>query len=165
MFDDVAALLGIDVDAAGYRLTYVKGRYFRVHRRGFVKHLVYPVPPPRLIGLGVHVTVDLQGGAKLGPDTDVLPDRRIDYSVPESLREAFHRAASRYLRGLALDDLEPDQAGIRPKLNLSAREAADFIVAEESARGFAGWVNLIGIESPGLTASLALAEEVRTLVG
>jgi L-2-hydroxyglutarate oxidase LhgO len=84
--------------------------------------------------------------------------------VPESLREGFFAAASRYLRGLDPDDLTPDQAGIRPKRHAAPGAVADFLVAEERANGAPGWVNLIGIESPGLTCCLEIADRVRALL-
>ncbi len=158
--DAVAALAGIDVDEAGYRLTWVKGSYFRLRAPGLVDTLVYPVPPPDLRGLGVHVTLDLAGGLRLGPDVEVLAARVADYRVPDEARDAFFAAASTYLRGLFLDDLTPDQAGIRPKLLRPGGAVADFVIAEESARGLPGLVSLIGIESPGLTSALEIAREV-----
>ena len=161
--DDVAALIGLDVDALGYRLTYVKGQYFRLRGRR-VSHLVYPVPAPQLLGLGVHVTIDLGGGERLGPDMQILPGREYDYDVDEGRREAFFVAASRYLRGLSLDDLSPDYAGIRPRLRRADGGVPDFIIAEESRHGLPGWVNLVGIESPGLTCALEIAGEVAALV-
>jgi L-2-hydroxyglutarate oxidase LhgO len=162
--DEVAALAGIDIAAAGYRLMYVKGSYFRVHGPPLVRRLVYPTPPPGLAGLGVHVTIDLAGGVRLGPDIETLSTRTQDYRVDEARAPAFFAAASRYLRGLRLDSLAPDQAGIRPKLLAPEGQARDFVIAEESARGLPRWVNLIGIESPGLTCCLEIAEEVAALV-
>lgn len=162
--DEVAALIGLDVDALGYRQRFVKGSYFRVHRRGLVSHLVYPVPPRGLAGLGVHVTLELDGGIRLGPDVEPLAGRALDYRVDEARRGAFFAAASAYLRDLREDDLAPDQAGIRPKLTLPGEPARDFVIAEESARGLPGWVNLLGIESPGLTCALEIAAEVAALL-
>jgi L-2-hydroxyglutarate oxidase LhgO len=162
--DEVAELAGFDVDACGYRQLWVKGRYFRIRRQGLVSRLVYPVPPANLPGLGIHVTVDLEGGARLGPDVEPLTGREERYGVPESAVPAFVAAASRYLEGLAATDLIPDQAGIRPRLSEAGAPSRDFVVAEESAGGHHGWVNLIGIESPGLTASLAIAAAVEILV-
>lgn len=164
--DAVAALVGIDLDAAGYRQYYVKGNYFRLRRRGLVSHLVYPVPEEGLAGLGIHVTVELDGSAKLGPDVEPLAARTLDYRVDESRAASFFRAASTYLEGLVEDDLLPDQSGIRPKLArprhawTPGEPARDFVLAEESARGLPGLVSLVGIESPGLTSSLEIAREV-----
>ena len=84
-------------------------------------------------------------------------------SVREELGERFHEAASRYLPELAPEDLSPDQSGIRPRLQGQGEPFRDFVIAEESARGLPGWVNLVGIESPGLTCSLEIAREVRSL--
>lgn len=162
--DTVAALAGIDVDAAGYRLTYVKGNYFRVRRRGFVRHLIYPVPPPKLAGLGVHVTLELDGAVRLGPDVEVLPDRALAYEVDESRAAAFHAAAARYLPDLRLEDVYADQSGIRPKLTPAHGGIPDFVIQEESARGLPGLVNLIGIESPGLTCALPIGTMVEELL-
>lgn len=158
--DTVAALAGLDVDAAGYRLRWVKGHYFRLKARGRVRHLVYPVPAAHLAGLGVHLTVGLDGEVKLGPDVLELPDRRVDYSVPDELRARFVAAAQRFLPWVTAELVEPDQAGIRPKLSRPGEPFRDFVIAEESARGLPGLVNLIGIESPGLTCALELAHEV-----
>jgi L-2-hydroxyglutarate oxidase LhgO len=154
--DRVAGLPGLDADACGYRQHYARGHYFRVHprRRGLATHLIYPAPGTA--HLGIHVTLDLTGSIRLGPDIEYLPDRTQDYDVPERLREVFLTAASRYLEGLELDDLAPDLAGIRPKLQAPGEPPRDFVVAEESARGLPGWVNLVGIESPGLTCSLEI---------
>lgn len=162
--DELAAMTGIDVDAVGYRLTYVRGLYFRIGRRGLVRRLIYPVPPADLRGLGVHVTLDLDGGLRLGPNAEVLRDRSLDYGVPESAAPAFFEAASRYLRGLRPEDLTPDQAGIRPKL-LAGSGPSDFVIAEEAARGLPGWVNLVGIESPGLTCCIEIGARVAELLG
>ncbi len=102
--DEVAAMGGIDVDAEGLRLTYVKGSYFRIHRRGLVQHLIYPVPPSDLACLGLHVTLDLGGGMRIGPDVEVLGNREPRYEVDEARRPAFFAAASRYLAGIVEED-------------------------------------------------------------
>jgi L-2-hydroxyglutarate oxidase LhgO len=162
--DTVAALAGLDLDACGYRQQYVRGHYFRVHPRKahLARHLVYPVPLQA--GLGIHVTLDLGGGMRLGPDVQVLPERRQDYHVPDGLRTGFHAAVSRYLDGLTVDDLAPDLAGIRPKLHGPDEPFRDFVIREESARGRPGWVNLVGIESPGLTSCLEIGALAATLL-
>ncbi len=162
--DDVAATVGLDVEAIGYRQRFVKGTYFRVNRPGLVKSLVYPVPPRDLAGLGVHITVELDGGLRLGPDVEPLPGRVADYRVDEGRRPAFFAAARTYLRGLREEDLSPDQAGIRPKLGHPGEPARDFVIVEESARGLPGFINLLGIESPGLTCSLEIGAQVSALI-
>jgi L-2-hydroxyglutarate oxidase LhgO len=150
--DEIAALAG-----GSYQLRYVKGSYFRL-RRPLVRHLVYPVPEPNLVGLGVHVTVELDGAARLGPDVEPLAGRAIDYAVDETRAPAFFSAASRYLRGLREEDLSPDQSGVRPKLAID--RVADFVIAE----GRPGWVDLVGIESPGLTCALEIGDRVLRLL-
>ena len=158
--DRVAALVGIDPDEAGYRLHWCKGSYFRVRKPLGVPCLVYPVPGAH--GLGVHITIDRANRVRLGPDAEFV--ETINYAVDESKRGEFHAAVSRYFEGIAQDDLTPDTSGIRPKLAGPEGGFRDFIIAEESRRGLPGWVNLIGIDSPGLTAALAIAERVEGLV-
>ena len=164
--DRIAASMGIDVDACAYRLYYWKGEYFNLDvPQGFISRLVYPVPQPNHVGLGVHATIDLSDRVKLGPNATYLPDRNLDYSVDISARQSFYEAAVRYLPGISFDQLNPEMTGIRPKLQKPGDPARDFIIEEESAKGLPGVVNLIGIESPGLTASPAIAKYVRKLVG
>ncbi len=163
--DRVAASLGIDIDACGYRLHYWKGEYFSLEvPQGFIRHLVYPVPQANHVGLGVHATIDLSDRVKLGPNATYLPDRALDYTVNPQARQAFYEAACRYLPGIGVDQLHPEMTGIRPKLQKPGDPARDFIIAEESSKGFPGVINLIGIESPGLTASPAIARHVAGLV-
>ncbi|MEO8227218.1 MAG: NAD(P)/FAD-dependent oxidoreductase [Gemmatimonadota bacterium] len=164
--DLIAEGAGLDIDALGYRLRYVKGNYFRMAERwrGQLTHLIYPVPHVGLAGLGVHVTLDLAGGVRLGPDVEFLDSRRPDYSVPPDRAASFAEAVSRYLPGVTAGDLRPDQAGIRARRIVPGETTPDFIVAEEREHGLAGWVNLIGIESPGLTSCLEIADEVVRLL-
>ncbi len=124
-------------------------------RKGLATHLIYPAPRPT--HLGIHLVLDLAGGMRLGPDLEYLPDRVQRYDVAPALRENFFAAASRWLEGLEPDDLAPDMAGIRAKLQGPGDPPRDFVIQEESARGLAGWVNLVGIESPGLTSCLEIA--------
>ena len=165
--DVVAAAMGIDVEAAGYRQIFVKGSYFRLREGAAVRprHLIYPVPHPVLAGLGVHVTVDMAGGVRLGPDIEFLNDRIIDYSVAPELAAVFAERASRYLPELQESDLRPDQSGIRPRRFLKDGGVPDFVIAEETNKGLPGWVNLIGMESPGLTCCLGIGREVGRLLG
>ncbi len=158
--DEVAALAGLDPDAEGLRQVWVKGNYFAVAARhaGRVGRLVYPVPPADHTSLGVHLCLDTAGGLRLGPDVEQVPDRaRADYTVDPARRSRFHAGAARFLPFLREDDLEPAWAGLRPRR--SARGFRDFLVRFESGDR-AGLVNLIGIDSPGLTSAPALAELV-----
>jgi L-2-hydroxyglutarate oxidase LhgO len=161
--DRLAAAAGIDVDSAGYRIYPCKGEYFGLSGRfrGVFSHLVYPVPSP--IHLGAHVVLGLDGGARVGPNAYYVEE--VEYSVNPGHREAFYAEARKFLPGLRLDDLTPDMAGIRPKLYREGETFRDFVIREESDRGLPGLVNLVGIESPGLTSCLAIAEAVEGLLG
>jgi L-2-hydroxyglutarate oxidase LhgO len=162
--DTVAALAGIDVDEAGYRLHYCKGSYFSAatHLWKAVTHLVYPVPSHE--SLGVHVVLDTGGRLRFGPDAEYLPDRQTDYRVEPEKRGEFAAAARRILPAVRDEDLEPDISGIRPKLQGKGQPFRDFVIADERERGLPGFYNLIGIESPGLTAAPAIAEYVADLM-
>ena len=160
--DGVAALAGLDLDASGYRLHWCKGDYFSLAPGAplQISHLVYPVPAPA--GLGIHATPDLGGRIRFGPNTEYVNELR--YEVDPQRRGDFGQALRRFLPELRDAWLAPDFAGIRPKLAGPGAGFRDFAVREESAAGCPGLVNLIGIESPGLTASLALAERVVALL-
>jgi len=163
--DRIAASMGIDIDACGYRLHYWKGEYFNLDvPPGYIRRLVYPVPQANHVGLGVHATIDLSDRVKLGPNATFLPDRELDYTVDAAARQSFYEAARRYLPGITVGQLNPEMTGIRPKLQKPGDPARDFIIAEESNKGLPGVVNLIGIESPGLTASPAIAKYVAGLL-
>jgi len=160
--DALAACAGFDVDACGYRLRPCKGDYFALPPAcGLrVATLVYPVPGE--VGLGIHLTIDLAGRMRLGPDAEYVDVLR--YEVDERKRAAFGRAAGRYLPSLDSASLTPDFAGVRPRLAGPGEPFRDFVVREESEAGFPAFVNLIGIESPGLTAAPAIAERVVELL-
>jgi len=138
------------------RELYAKGNYYTLARRAPFTHLVYPVPEPG--GLGVHVTLDLGARARFGPDVEWVD--AIDYRVDPRRAQAFYAAIRRYWPGLPEGALEPGYAGIRPKISGRGEPAADFVVQGPREHGVAGLVHLFGIESPGLTASLALADDV-----
>jgi len=135
---------------------YAKGNYYTLSVRSPFSRLVYPVPEPG--GLGVHVTLDLGGRARFGPDVEWVDS--IDYTVDPSRAERFYAAIRRYWPRLPDGALEPGYAGIRPKISAKGSHAADFVVQGPRAHGVPGLVNLFGIESPGLTASLPLADAV-----
>jgi len=160
----ISGYLGInDPD---YRVYYWKGEYFGVGngKNKYVNSLVYPVPEPNTVGLGIHTTVDLGGGLKLGPNAIWLSDDKPDLKVDHSHSIHFYESVRNILPFIELDDLTPDQAGIRPKLQKPGDPTRDFIINEETGRNLPGFVNLIGIESPGLTASLAIADYVKDLL-
>jgi len=135
---------------------YAKGSYYALAQRSPFSRLVYPVPEPG--GLGVHVTLDLGGQARFGPDVEWID--RIDYTVDPGRAERFYAAVRRYWPELPDGALEPGYAGIRSKISGKGDPAADFVVQSPHAHGVPGLVNLFGIESPGLTASLVLADVV-----
>jgi L-2-hydroxyglutarate oxidase LhgO len=136
---------------------YAKGSYFTCTQRAPFSHLVYPVPEPG--GLGVHLTLDLGGQARFGPNVEWIDE--IDYTVNASDADGFYAAVRRYWPTLADGALQSGYAGIRPKISGPGEPAADFRIDGPAVHGVAGLVNLFGIESPGLTASLAIAEAVR----
>ena len=162
--DAVAALAGIDVDAAGYRQHYCKGSYFSVApaRARLVTRLVYPLP--ERYSLGVHAVLGLDGRLRVGPDAEYV-GHDADYRVDETKARAFAEAARRIIPAVTEADLAPDISGIRPKLQGPGQGFRDFVVAEESDRGLPGVVNLIGIDSPGLTSAHAIARHVERLLG
>lgn len=163
--DWIAALAGIDLEAAGYELHWTKGDYFALPpswgKR--LRHLIYPVPEKQARGLGVHVTLDLGGQARLGPNVINIA-RLEDYTVDETSRLAFFTSARHFLPALQEEDLSPAMSGIRPKLSRPGEPQRDFVISEESRLGLPGLINLIGIESPGLTSALAIGKYVRELV-
>ena len=137
-----------------------KGSYYSLAGRSPFGHLIYPVPEHA--GLGVHLTLDLGGQARFGPDTEWV--ERIDYAVDIARADGFYAAIRRYWPGLPDGALQPGYAGMRPKISGPHEPAADFRIDGPARHGLAGLVNLFGIESPGLTASLAIAEHVADLV-
>ena len=138
---------------------YAKGNYFTLTGRSPFTHLIYPVPVPG--GLGVHITVDLGGQAKFGPDVEWIDG--IDYNVDPHRADKFYAAVRRYWPGLRDGAIQPGYAGIRPKIVPQGAPAQDFVVQGPADHGVPGLVNLFGIESPGLTSSLALADLVRDI--
>jgi L-2-hydroxyglutarate oxidase LhgO len=153
-------LEGLDGDTIP-PLYLAKGQYFTLQGRAPFNHLVYPVASSA--GLGIHVTLDLAGQARFGPDVEWIPG--IDYSIDESRRAAFATAIRRYYPALDEQRLQPGYTGIRSKLAGAGEPSADFRLQGPAEHGWEGLVNLYGIESPGLTASLAIADEVAAMLG
>ena len=144
-------------------LFYAKGTYFTLTGKSPFNHLIYPVPVPG--GLGTHSTLDLGGQTKFGPDVSWVDEP--DYEVDTARADSFYDAIRRYWRGLSDGALQPGYVGIRPKLGGpdQAKYAADFMIQGPTKHGIAGLINLYGIESPGLTSSLAIADKVAEQVG
>ena len=149
------SLEGYPVELAPCEL-YAKGNYYSLNRRNPFSRLIYPVPEPG--GLGVHVTLDLGGQARFGPDVEWV--ERISYEVDPARSARFYAAIRRYWPGLPDDSLSPGYAGIRPKTSGPGEPPSDFEIQGPRRHGIAGLVHLFGIESPGLTASLSLARRV-----
>jgi L-2-hydroxyglutarate oxidase LhgO len=147
-------------------INFCKGEYFRINppKNRLINRLIYPVPHQNMEGIGIHVTIDMGGGVKLGPDVTYLESNVYDYHVDPAKQEAFWRSAKKFLPFLEYDDIAPDMAGIRPKTQKKGEPIHDFYIMEESARGNPGFINLIGMESPGMTACLAIANYVNRLI-
>jgi L-2-hydroxyglutarate oxidase LhgO len=143
---------------------YAKGNYFTLAGRSPFSRLIYPVPVPG--GLGVHLTIDLGGQARFGPDVEwIEPDAHgaLDYAVDPRRSDSFYAAVRRYWPGLKDGALQPGYSGVRPKIVPKGAPAQDFVAQGGRVHGIPALVNLFGIESPGLTAAVALAEHVRKI--
>lgn len=156
--EKISRMLGIDTDFNKYNLVYRKGIYFRVHKKLdlYPKALIYPIPPDSG-SVGIHTTPDLFGGMRLGPFIG-LEQKEIEYSVDESMHQYFYEQAKAYLPFLEYDDIAPDNAGILPQLQKPGEPMRDFIIRNEADKGLDGFINLVGIESPGLTCAPAIGK-------
>ena len=157
--DGIARLAGIDT----YRIYPWRGDYFNLNCPALPRRLVYPVKKPGAAGLGVHLTLGLDGSARLGPDVELVSSKT-DFSQPRNLetkRQSFFEGARTFLPHIQLDQLSYDSCGIRPKLRAPhEKEDRDFVLSQD----LPGWVNLVGIESPGLTSAQSLAQRVAALL-
>jgi L-2-hydroxyglutarate oxidase LhgO len=162
--DKVSEMVGISDDSL--KILFCKGEYFRINppKNRLINRLVYPVPDQNMEGIGIHVTIDMGGGVKLGPDVKYLESNIYDYKVTASKQEAFYKSVKKFLPFLEFDDIAPEMAGIRPKIQKPGEPLRDFYIMEETSRGYPGFINLIGMESPGLTSSIAIAKYVNGLI-
>jgi L-2-hydroxyglutarate oxidase LhgO len=162
--DKVSEMVGLTDD--NLKILFCKGEYFRINppKNRLIKRLIYPVPHQNMEGIGIHVTMDMGGGVKLGPDVKYLESNIYDYKLTASKQEAFFKSAKKFLPFLEYDDLAPEMAGIRPKIQKPGEPLRDFYIMEETKRGYPGFINLIGIESPGLTSSISIAKYVNDLI-
>lgn len=160
--DKVARMAGIERE--DYNLKYCKGDYFRVHhnKAKFLSHLIYPAPAKESVSLGIHTALDLDGGLRLGPDAEYID--RIDYKVDEGKKKKFYESARSFLPFINLEDLAADISGIRAKLQGPGEAFRDFLIREEADQGLPGFINLIGIDSPGLTCVFPMAKKVRNII-
>lgn len=159
----ISELAGIDIVKFNYRINYAKGIYFRVNKQleNYPRMLIYPVPPAHA-RVGIHTTPDLYGGMRLGPH-DFWIDK-IDYSVDDSEHEFFFNSVKSFLPFIEYDDFYPDSSGIHPKIQKPGEPMQDFVIRHEADKGLEGFINLVGIESPGLTSSPAIGRFVLNLV-
>jgi L-2-hydroxyglutarate oxidase LhgO len=162
-----AAALGAQQVAAGFSfidqatvppLYYCKGNYYTLSGNSPFNHLIYPVPEKSGAGLGVHATIDLGGQVKFGPDVEYIDEE--DYNVATDREADYYEAVRRYFPALADGELTPGYVGIRPKLQGPGDPVEDFVIQDQSVHGVLQLIQLYGIESPGLTSSLAIADEV-----
>ncbi|PIS31145.1 MAG: NAD(P)/FAD-dependent oxidoreductase [Candidatus Marinimicrobia bacterium CG08_land_8_20_14_0_20_45_22] len=158
----IAALAGIDIESSGYQVYLVKGEYFNVAAKhtGKIHHLIYPTPTA--LSLGIHTRLRLDGTFSLGPSAFYVDE--VSYEVNPDHQDKFFESVYSFLPFLKPEDLTPEMSGIRPKLQKPGGEFRDFVIAEESEKGLQGMINLIGIDSPGLTAAPAIAIRVGQLV-
>jgi len=154
--DKIAEMAGIDEN--GYKLHPCKGDYFSWNKK-FLHHLIYPIPEK--LSIGIHAGLDLNHDIKFGPNAYFVDE--IDYGV-ESGKEEFYNSIRKYLPTIDLNDLSPAMSGVRAKLQTQNEDFRDFVISHESERGLTGLINLIGIESPGLTASPAIAKYVSEMI-
>lgn len=161
--DKVAASAGIDIDAAGYRLKYCKGEYYKSENTGRMKSLIYPVPSPDGKSLGIHTRMFTDGTIVFGPNAYYMERNEIDYSLNNDRRDEFMDSVPLFMKR-DVSDMSVCDCGIRPKLQGPGEKFRDFVIRDEAGRGLPGLINCIGIESPGLTSSLAIAEYISRMV-
>ena len=159
--DRVAEMAGMDIDKEQYRLHWSKGEYFSLTGKPPALMLIYPPPPQDAASLGIHSVPDLTGRLRFGPNAFYVDE--INYSV-ESEKEPFWRDIVQYFPSVKMENLHPDMTGIRSKLQGPGDPVKDFVIRHEEDKGLPGFINLIVIESPGLTASPAIAEIVEKMV-
>ncbi len=147
-------------------LTYSKGCYFKLSPEwiGKFNHLIYPTPDKNTDSLGIHLSFNQDGQVKLGPNAIWQDTREEDYSVDENLSDLFYNEASKYIKGLQKMHISPDYSGLRPKIKKVGENFTDFYISHEEKNGLPGFVNLIGIDSPGLTSAIAIGEKISNWV-
>lgn len=153
--DKFAKLLNL----SNHRIHFCKGDYYKTNRYKNLSCLIYPIPSE--ISLGIHAVLQLNGDISFGPSAYYVDE--IDYKTDESQKESFVKSIDNYL-DIKESDIWPDYSGIRPKIQAKGESFKDFYIKNEVQRGFKNFINLIGIDSPGLTSSLAIANHVRGLI-
>jgi len=158
--DKIAEMVGIDIMQNNLELHWCKGEYYKNNHIKNINHLIYPLPDPSGVFLGIHLTINLNGEVRFGPNAYYINE--FDYKMDDRHKTEFYTAIKRYMN-VDEDNLHLDDCGIRPKLQQEGGSFRDFYIKEESENGFPNFINLIGIESPGLTSCLAIANYVNQL--
>ncbi len=161
--DRVAAMAGIDTAGSDYELSFCKGEYYKSDNVKKMNMLIYPVPSPDGRSLGIHNRLFTDGTVVFGPNAYYLEKNVIDYSIDERHRDEFLYSLSLFMK-TDISDLYPYDSGIRPKLQKEGEKFRDFLIKNEFEAGLKNFINLIGIESPGLTSCLAIAEYISEII-
>jgi len=161
--DKVASLAGIDVENSRYTLSFCKGEYYKSDNVKSMNMLIYPVPSPDGRSLGIHNRLFTDGTVAFGPNAYYLDQNIADYSMDDSNKAEFLYSLSLFMKR-DITDIYPYDCGIRPKLQKEGEKFRDFVIKNESESGLKNFINLIGIESPGLTSCLAIAEYVSGII-
>ena len=159
--DKISEMVGINSEKNDYKLLFCKGEYYKTTKYKDIKHLVYPVPDPKGIFLGIHTRINLNGELSFGPNAYYVD--KIDYQMDDSYHQEFYESVKNFLE-IDFDDISQDDCGIRAKLQKEGEKFRDFVISNEKNKGFPNFINLIGIESPGLTCCLSIAEYVEKII-
>ncbi len=162
--DKIAGMAGIDIEKEGYKLKYFKGEYYSIcaaKSQKINRRLVYPMLRPQGL-IGIHTVLDIDGRVRLGPD--FYPVNDLSYAMDDSRKAIFYAGVKALFPFVEYDDIEPESTGIMPRLYSGNEKFKEFIIRHEEDRGLPGFINVAGIESPGLTASLSIALKVSGLI-
>jgi L-2-hydroxyglutarate oxidase LhgO len=159
--DKIAEMVGINIKRENLQLHWCKGEYYKSSKIKDINHLIYPVPDPNGVFLGIHLTINLQDEVRFGPNAYYVNE--LNYEMDETYKFEFLKAIKNYIK-IDEENLQLDDCGIRAKLQEEGGEFRDFYIKEESEKGFPNLINCIGIESPGLTCCLTIAQEVKKLL-
>ena len=159
--ENIIKMLNIDPQVHNLKIHWCKGEYYKSNKIKDIKHLIYPVPDPLGIFLGIHLTINLNGEVRFGPNAYYVDE--ISYKFDDDYKKDFCEAINKYLK-ITCEDLHADDCGIRAKLQGENEGFRDFYIKEESEKGLSNFINLMGIESPGFTSSLAIGKYVRNIV-
>jgi len=159
--ENIARLLNLDTQKNNLKIHWCKGEYYKTTKIKNINHLIYPVPDPKGIFLGIHLTLNLNNEVRFGPNAFYV--NQVNYKFDENFLDEFHKAVQNYLQ-IEKNYLHPDDCGIRAKLQGPEDSFRDFYINEETDKGLPNFINLMGIESPGLTSCLAIGKYVKNIV-